>query len=390
VIGVRAFGSNPRRVGELGVATIQGQHTGGVASVAKHFPGHGDTSVDSHLDLPVVAHPLQRLESTELEPFRQAIQAGVDGIMTAHVVVPSVESRPGVPATLSHAVLTGLLRDKLGYDGLVLTDALDMGAITRDRSAAEAAVQAFEAGADMLLVAGIKSEDRARLGEGPRALLEAVQSGRVSQSRLDTSVLRILEAKSKRGMLDGAPPQGDLSEVGSVAHRALAQEAATRSATLIRDDAGLLPIHREQRVLVVTTDSPTRSQAVDDSGEKDSLAARIGWLAGPAGELQVTRSPSEAEIAGAVSRARQSDVVVLATYDLAQQGDAQQRLARALAETGRPMVGVALRGPYDASAAPFIRTWIAVYGDRPVQLQAAAALLAGATKPTGRLPVQLP
>lgn len=391
VIGIRSFGGDPGLVSTLATATIEGQRSVGIASVAKHFPGHGDTSVDSHLDLPLVPYPMSRLESVELEPFRAAIRAGVDGVMTAHLVVPAVEPNPDIPATLSRAVLTGLLREKLGYPGLILTDALDMGAILRDRTAAQAAVQAFEAGADMLLIAGITQEDRNRLGEGPRALLEAVQNGRISQARLDESVLRVLEAKAKRGLLAGTQPAGDLSIVGSAANRALAQEAANRGATLIRDDAGVLPLRRAQRVLVVTPDAATRSPVVDDGDRQGgTLAARLSRLAGPATEVNVSARPNDAEIARAVAQARQLDVVVLATYDLPQQDPAQMRLARALSESGKPVVGVALRGPYDASAAPFIRTWIAVYGDRAVNLQAAASLLAGALQPTGKLPVQLP
>ena len=185
VIGVRAFGSEPGLVSQMGSAAVEGLQLGGVSAVAKHFPGHGDTAVDSHLDLPVVPHPLERLEALELQPFRAAIQAGVDGVMTAHVYAPVLEPAAARPATLSHAILTGLLRERLGYTGLILTDALDMGAIKRDRGAAEAAVEAFEAGADLLLVAGITAEDRAHLGQGPPALLAALESGRVSQARLD-------------------------------------------------------------------------------------------------------------------------------------------------------------------------------------------------------------
>src|SRR6266581_343084 len=203
VIGVRSFGSDVSLVSEFGVQTIQGLQSSGVSAVGKHFPGHGDTSVDSHRGLPVVPHSLERLQALEFLPFKAAIQAGVDGIMTAHLYLPAIEPQQDLPATLSKTVLTGLLREQLGYQGLILTDALDMDAIKKDRAAAEAAVQAFEAGADMLLIAGINADDRLHLGDGPPALLAAVQSGRVSEDRLDASVLRILEAKAKRGILPG-------------------------------------------------------------------------------------------------------------------------------------------------------------------------------------------
>jgi beta-N-acetylhexosaminidase len=392
VIGVRSFGSDVEAVGRFGAATIDGLQRSGVSAVAKHFPGHGDTAVDSHLDLPVVPHPLDRLVSTELPPFRAAIAAGVDGVMTAHVHVPALEPRSDVPATLSRAVLTGLLREELGHPGLILTDALDMGAIKRGRGAAEAAVEAFEAGADMLLVAGIAAEDRARLAEGPRALLAAVRSGRVPESRLDASVLRVLAAKARRGLIPAAGPTSpartprppELAVVGSPEHRALALEAARKAIALVRDEAGLLPLRPAQHVLVVSPDHPTRSRAEED-GAAGSLAEAVRRLAPSAEELPVDIAPPAEMVARAAERARAADVVVLATYDLAQQPP-QAALAEALQQTGRPIVAVALRGPYDAAALPRIRTFLAAYGDRPVHLRAAAEALFGALTPTGRVP----
>jgi beta-N-acetylhexosaminidase len=380
VIGVRSFGSDPSAVGRFGDASIDGLQSSGVSAVAKHFPGHGDTAVDSHHDLPVVPHTLDRLDSIEFQPFRSAIRADVDGIMTAHVYVPSIEPEQDRPATLSHAVLTRLLRERLGYSGLILTDALDMGAIKRDRTAAEAAVEAFQAGADVLLIAGITGEDRVHLAEGPPALLAAVQSGRVSQERLDASVLRILEAKAKRGILPGAhqvPTQPGTDVLGSREHRDLALEVARKAITLQRDAARLLPLalRTGQNVLVVVPDAPTRSLVQDDQLASSLLEAVKRFAPGASGA-----SPAQA-----VQRARSADVVVFGTYDLAQDSS-QAQLARALVETGTPVVAVALRGPYDAAAAPFLPTVLAVYGDRPVHLQAAAEALFGQLTPGGRAP----
>lgn len=393
VIGVRAFGSDPAAVARFGAATVEGLQGAGVSAVAKHFPGHGDTSVDSHLDLPLVPHPTERLARTEWPPFQAAMRAQVDGIMAAHLALPAVEPRRDLPATLSRSVLTGLLRDRLGYTGLILTDALDMGAIKRSRSAAEAAVQSFEAGADMLLVAGILQEDRDRLAEAPRALLEAVRSGRIAGTRLDASVLRVLETKAKRGLLPGggqAPPRPSLDVVGSSEHRALALDVARRAVTLVRDEARVLPIPAGARVLVVAPEMGGRTLAEDDTAAP-GLAAAIR-RAGGAARVEVVAVepvPSAGSAVRAARLAQDADVVVLGTYDLARSTE-QQSLARALASTGRPVVGVALRGPYDASAAPEIGTFLAVYGDRPVQLAAAAEALFGSLVPAGTLPVALP
>jgi beta-N-acetylhexosaminidase len=349
-----------------------------VSAVAKHFPGHGDTSVDSHRDLPVVPHPLERLQSLEFKPFQAAMDAGVDGIMTGHLYLPAIEPQADTPATLSHRVLTELLRDQLGYQGLILTDALDMEAIKKDRSAAGAAVDAFEAGADMLLVGGITPEDRLHLGDGPPALLAAVQSGRISEARLDQSVLRILEAKARRGILPGsvgAPVAPDASVLNSPDHRVLALDVARRAVTLQRDTAGLLPLVAAQKVLVVETPSATRSDVVDDQLASNLVDA----------VRQFTPSAVGAAPATAVNLARSFDVVVLGTFDLVQ-SPSQKKLATELAATGTPVVAVSLRGPYDAAAADEIGTFLAVYGDRPVHLQAAAEALFGRLTPTGTVP----
>jgi beta-N-acetylhexosaminidase len=375
VIGVRSFGSNVDLVTRFSAQTVQGFQSRGVSAVAKHFPGHGDTSVDSHRDLPVVPHSLARLQSLELLPFRAAMQAGVDGIMTAHLYLPALEPELDVPATLSHRVLTDLLRDQLGYQGLILTDALEMDAITKDRSAASAAVEAFEAGADLLLIAGTNSDDRVRLGDGPLALLAAVQSGRISEARLDASVLRILEAKARRGILNGSVPAVDSSVLNCAEHRALALSVARQAATLQRDNAGLLPLQASARVLVVEAASPTRGDAVDDE-LVSSLLDAIRQFAPNA----FAASSQDAE-----SAARSADVVVLGTFDLAQ-SPSQQMLAADLAATGKPVVAVSLRGPYDAAVATRIGTFLAVYGDRPSHLQAAAEALFGKLTPTGHAP----
>ena len=377
VIGVRSFGSNVDLVSQFGTETIKGVQSSGVSAVAKHFPGHGDTDVDSHRDLPVVPHPLDRLQSLEFLPFKSAMQAGVDGIMTAHLYLPAIEPQQDLPATLSRTVLTGLLRDQLGYQGLILTDALDMDAIKKDRTAAEAAVQAFEAGADMLLIAGITAEDRLHLGDGPPALLAAVRSGRVSQARLDASVSRILEAKAKRGILPGAvaaPTPPDVSVLNSPEHRALALDIARKAVTVQRD-TGLLPINPAYRVLVVEADAPTRSDVVDDQLVGSLLDAVRQYAPSTFGA-----SPRTAPAA-----AQSADLIVFGTFDLAQHPE-QQALARSLASTGKPVVAVGLRGPYDAAVATEIGTFLTVYGDRPVHLQAAADALFGRLTATARAP----
>jgi beta-N-acetylhexosaminidase len=391
VIGVRSFGSDVERVGSFGAAAIMGLQGSGVSAVAKHFPGHGDTDLDPHLELPTVRRSLEELDAQELEPFRMAIDDGVDGIMTAHIVLPALEPVPELPATLSHTVLTGLLRERLGYQGLIITDALDMGAIRNQRSAATAAVLAFEAGADMLLLAGISSDDREHLREGPQALIDAVRSGRISEQRIDESVRRILGTKLRRGIIAGLvepPPQPDLEIVGSPDHRALALEIARRAITLVRDDAGLLPLDPGRRILVVQQDHPTRSLVVEEGAAGD-LAAAVGQYAAQVDQVTLSPIPLPEELDLVRQKAAEAEIVIFASYDLIQQPE-HQALAAELAAAGHTMVLVMLRGPYDASALPEIPTVLAAYGDRPVALQAAAEALFGQLEPQGTLPVELP
>ena len=375
VIGVRSYGSNVDLVTQMATQGVEGVQSTGVSAVTKHFPGHGDTSVDSHRDLPVVPHPLERLESLEFKPFEAAMQAGVDGIMTGHLYLPRIEPQQNLPATLSRTVVTGLLREQLGYQGLVLTDSLDMDAIKKERTPAQAAVDAFDAGVDMLLIGGITQEDRMHLADGPPALLAAVQSGRISEARLDESVLRILTAKARRGLLSGSSVAPDPTVLNSPQDRALALEVARGAVTLQRDDAGLLPLAATEKVLVVEAPSSTKSRVVDDTLASSLLDA----------VKQFAPAAFGATSEDAVQAATSADIVVFGTFDLAQ-SQAQQEFAQQLVATGKPVVAVSLRGPYDAPVATEIPTFMTVYGDRPVHLQAAAEALFGKLQPHGQVP----
>jgi beta-N-acetylhexosaminidase len=218
VIGPRSFGSDPQLVALMGTEFVKGLHDGSVIATGKHFPGHGSTSTDSHYGLPVVSKTSDEIRSTELVPFQAAIETGVDAIMTAHVAYPELDSASLVPATLSKPILTGLLREELGFNRVIITDSMGMGAITANYSPGEAAVMAVEAGADMILASG-----QVDVQTGVReALLEAVQTGRISEQRIDQSVTRILLLKAKYDV--GEEPPFDLDVVGSAEHAKVAEE----------------------------------------------------------------------------------------------------------------------------------------------------------------------
>ncbi|MFI5087157.1 MAG: glycoside hydrolase family 3 protein [Terriglobales bacterium] len=245
VINTRSYGEDPRQVGELAAAYIKGAHESGMLVTAKHFPGHGDTSTNSHLSLAEVSGDLQRLQSVELPPFQAAINAGVDSVMIAHVTVPALEPDPNKVATTSHAVVTGLLKNKMGFQGLVVTDALDMNALMRIYSSSPnpsgaAAVAAVKAGNDMVLIP--LDIDGAYNG-----LLQAVRSGEIPESQIDESVLKVLRAKASVGLHKARLV--DLDKVAELValpgNLAFGQHVADAAVTLLRDNRKLLPLKRQ-------------------------------------------------------------------------------------------------------------------------------------------------
>src|SRR5690606_10075786 len=243
VIGVRFYGERPELVAKLGSAAIRGYQAGGVAACAKHFPGHGDTVADSHLELPVVPHDPRRLDRVELAPFRAAVEAGVDAVMTAHVRFPAHEDR-AIPATLSPRILTGLLRERFGFSGMIVTDCLEMKAISDTVGVGRGAVMAVKAGADLVLV----SHRLDRQLEALEALHDAVLSGEIGMERIDDAVRRILAAKRRRIMAAPAAPAAGsgVPEAWDVARR-----ACERAVTVVKNECGALPLRRELPVLAV-------------------------------------------------------------------------------------------------------------------------------------------
>ncbi|HZJ10575.1 MAG TPA: glycoside hydrolase family 3 N-terminal domain-containing protein [Trueperaceae bacterium] len=369
IIGIRSFGSNVETVSEFGRAYLAGLEAAGVAAVAKHFPGHGDTGTDSHLALPVVDGDRARLDAVELPPFEAMIEAGVPAIMTAHVAFPAID--PDLPATLSSAALTGLLRGELGFDGMIVTDYMDMDAIAKSYGAGEAAVLSVLAGADLVLLGPDLDTQR----QVYAALKEAVRSGRLSEERVRGAVAASQAvASTYRPRLDAAPPD-------YAAHRELARTVAETGATLLSND-GVLPLATDADVLVV---APQPS----GFGQPPHLGHVLGRSLAGVQSLPVSVNPDEAEIAAAVERAGTVGVVVLGTYHwLGAFPDGMAQLAERLAATGKPVVVVALGNPDDVRFLP-VRpaAYLAVYGYREANLEGAAAVLTGEVEPSGRLPV---
>ncbi|GAA3627003.1 glycoside hydrolase family 3 protein [Streptomyces chitinivorans] len=379
VIGVRSFGSDPALCASLVDASVSGYHRGRVASAAKHFPGHGDTDTDSHTGLPRIDHTREELENIDLPPFRAAIARGVDTIMTAHIVVPALDPS-GVPATMSRPIVTGLLRQEMGFEGLIVTDALDMQGASGQFPPDVAPVRALMAGCDQLVLAP-------ELDTAYGAVLEAVRSGQVPVSRLDASVERILAHKLRRDLF--RHPYVDerhaVRTVGAERHKADAQAITDRTVTLVRNEGSLLPLSSGARSVLVTGWGVSTTRVL-----ADAVAERPGQSATV---LETGAIPSADRITQAAGAAAGRGLVIVSVNAAAagsEKGAAQARLVQALMDTGAPVVAVAVRNPYDIRRFPGVPAYLATYSYGAPSLRAAVRTVYGGLSPAGRLPVAVP
>ncbi|MDU0203403.1 beta-N-acetylhexosaminidase [Paenibacillus sp. MAH-36] len=384
VIGVRSYGETAAIVGDMGTHAVKGLQDMGVIATVKHFPGHGDTSEDSHHDLPVVPHSMERLMELELAPFIKAIEGGVDAIMTAHVVFAALEQN-GVPSTLSYRILTELLREELGFKGLIVTDCLEMKAISEGIGVAEGAVRAIEAGSDLILV----SHTLERQVSAIEAVITAVESGRIPESRIDASVLRVMTHKFKRDIQFEklAPiPEGPIS---TPEHQLLAKELSRKSITLVKDEVGKL-LDMTESPLVIWTEVQTGTEIDEVVERQGTLGATLAELTGKdVQEVYLGLSPSESEIAATVQAAEGKKQVVMVTYN-ATFSPGQTQLVKALAAIeDLHLIVAAGRNPYDLLEFPEVKTYLACYENRPLAMVSLANVLLGHEKPVGRLPVTL-
>jgi beta-N-acetylhexosaminidase len=371
VIGVRSFGEDPALVSKLGVEQITAMENENVISSAKHFPGHGDTDVDSHYGLPVIESDLETLYEVDLKPFREAIDADISSIMSAHIVVPALDDS-GLPATLSKPILTDLLRDEMGFEGLIITDSLDMAG-AEVLPPEEIPVEAFKAGADILL-------NPPNVELAFNSMLSAVESGEISMERLDESVSRILQAKMDNGYFENPyTDPGAISQIGTDDHLRTAQEIADKSITLVKNDNDVLPLEENERVLVT---GPT-------SANPGSIAAQLESQGIAADSFATALSPTAAQIAEAVEQAEDADKIVVTTYT-ANTNAAQQNLVQAMIDTDKPVIAAAMRNPYDVMVFPEVDAYLNAYSYLDVSVKSMANALAGEINPFGKLPVTIP
>ena len=388
IINVRSLGEDPQEVARLGRAFVRGVEGEGLLATGKHFPGHGDTETDSHLDLPVIRASRSRLEEVELLPFRAAIEEGLEGIMTAHITVPALNGGDDLPATLSHAVLTDLLQDEMGFQGLIFTDAMDMLAIDRRFGRNEATIRALEAGADIILMPP-------DVETAIQALVGAVEEGRVTEARLDRSVLKLLRAKEKLGL--NRNRQVSLENVSRVvgipAHEAVAQEVADRSITLLKNGRNLLPLlgTRGARVLSVTFRRPS-----------DLLAGRYLDAGLRARYPRLITAQLDADTPGEIydalmRRARRSNLVVVSLHASVVTASGSVAIPEemvdfldALSRSGTPHIVVSFGNPYLISDFPDVQAYMLAWHGTEVSQRAVAKALFGEIPIRGRTPTQIP
>jgi beta-N-acetylhexosaminidase len=417
IINTRSFGEDPQEVGKMVTAYIQGAKANGMLTTAKHFPGHGDTATDSHLGLAKVTGDRQRLNAVELPPFEAAIKAGVDSIMVAHVTVPAFEPDPNRVATTSPAIVSGLLKQQLGFKGLVITDALDMGGLTRlyQNDIGRAAVDAFKAGADMLLIP-------ADLDASYQAMLKAVQSGEIPQSRVDQSVLKILEAKASVGL--NKARLVDIAQLGEVVGKpenlAFGQQVAGQALTLVRDNGRVLPLQPlpiqgtsgsslpyqpavevTNRLVVVVFCDDLRM----DPGHE--FVSQMRQRRPDANILYVDTRTAAAMTDQVLAAVQGAEKVVAAVYEIPTAGKAVQvagqventvglsdargeLLGKILQAAGPKTMVVAMGNPYVAGDFPQVENYICTFSNARVSEDAAVRGLFGEIPIRGHLPVTIP
>ena len=387
VINIRAFGSNPDDVSRLGAAFIRGAQAGGALTTAKHFPGHGDTSIDSHINMPILEMGRDRLESIEFVPFRRAIEAGVDSVMTAHVAVPHLTKGVKTPATLSSDILTDVLKNSLGFRGIVVTDSLEMDGIKKHYGNGEVAVAAVKAGVDVLLLPpdAVEAID---------AVERAVKSGEISEKRIDESVKKILDAKQRLGLDKNRT--ANIEKIGNIVSSPesieLADEIADKAVAVIKDEKRILPLNPSDKrrvfglVLTPVVDAQSGMAFLDAFRERFP-DTQTEWVN--------SRVP-EAQLAAIDKAINAADIVVVATLSRLATGrnigipDRHLGIMKKLAAMKKPVIWVCLGSPYLMRITPEIGTILCTFSYSENSQVAAVRALTGDFRVSGKMPVSIP
>lgn len=387
VIGVRSFGERPEDVARHGVAFIKGHHDASVMTSVKHFPGHGDTAVDSHKDLPTIYHSMDRLEKIELLPFNEAIKSDTDTVMTSHIHFSALETDDAMPASLSKNVTTGLLREKMGYQGVVVTDCLEMNAVASTTGTAEGALQALKAGADLLLISHTHDLQKQAL----ERIEDAISKGEVSEDRVNQAVERVWGLKKKYlSWKQDDSVQKVPSVVGGQDHEELARQQYQHGVTVVKNDSVLpLNLNVKSKVLVISVSAKSHTPVEGKRNQKTTLPAAVASCHANVAGCEVDPSLDHDDMDRVCKAADQADVVIFGA-DHAYGFEQQVQLVKRLEEKEKPLIVVAIRNPYDLSRFPEVPVFITTYEPSTAAVQAAADMIFGKIDPEGKLPVTIP
>lgn len=383
VIGNRSFGDSPEQVGRFGLAAIDGMRQAGVLASAKHFPGHGNTKVDSHIGLPVVESDRETLDQVELKPFRLAVTAGVDAIMTTHILFPALEPEK-IPATMSRRIMTGLLRDEFRYDGLIISDCMEMEAIATHYGTVNGVLHAFGAGVDLVFISHTIETAVAAF----EATLAAYESSELSLSELDDSCARIRSAKA------ALPHPSPLSEADFVGFRKEIKEAVAETFCLREGDAAKTQFEAFRSALASLLEDtfvlgPLPYRATNVSNVEQDQVSFADDLAGLLGCRGLVTSIDGHDVDEVVAEAQNASAIILGTYNL-HVYDGQKRQLEAILKLGKPVLVVTLRNPYDLMYVPVETAALSIFEYTPKSIGALADLLKGQRVPGGRMPVAIP
>lgn len=389
IINVRSFSEDPALVAEMVNAFVRGVQDAGAIATIKHFPGHGDTATDSHADLPILPFGAGRLDTLELVPFRAAIASGVKSIMTGHLALPRIEPDSTVPASLSPRVSTDLLRGTLGFEGLVVTDALNMSGVTKNFETGDIAVRALLAGADMLLM----SEDP---WTARSAILNAVREGRITEARIDESVMRVLRAKEWLGLQDSrlVDVEQVSRQVGTVENRVVSEHIARESLTLLRNEGGLLPFVGEPRRILTVTLSDSDDEEIGQffTGQLRMFGGRNVITA-----RTITPGAGQDQIVAVLNEVSRHDVVVIPAFVYVRAwtgrislAPEQQELIGQIVRSGKPVVLISFGNPYIVTGIELPDSYLAAYSGSEASQKAVAQALFGKSPVHGRLPIAIP
>lgn len=384
VIGVRSYGEDPRKVSQMGRAAVRGYRKAKIASVAKHFPGHGDTDMDSHLDMPVISYGIEHIEKTELYPFKDAINDDVECIMISHISFPALE-KSNIPSTLSKNIVTGLLREKLNYKGVVMTDCMEMKAISNQYNMGEAAIMAIEAGNDIVLISHTYELQK----EAISRVINAVHEGRISEERINKSVQRIMKLKEKLELSKISTNwETDKRKLAKAEHLEYMKKVSEESITVIKEK-DFIPIDHEEKILVICTELTNMTNVEERKDQNRTLADILKEKYSKIHVEYITTNPTNEKIHELIAIAWKFDKIIINSYNAAKY-EGQKKLIKDMNDRcGKKLAVISFRNPYDIKYFPDVSNYIVSYDMLEMTLESIVNFLIGRIEAKGILPISI-